>query len=217
MGHAARMPHVGTETLERSAALAATLIAPALLAAGWLAQPRLSGDAAAELAQIGGDPGRWRLAAVLLMLGALAAIPAAVSLAAPVRRRSEVGALSGMLLTAVGAVGLVALSALAGLHGAALAGDAGDPVLAPGAEAAWDGLLSGTTRVLVYSPEVLGAGIVLLGVAILWRAARGRAAGALIAAGGALVAGGAFVAQPVVAGAGALVLLAGTAALTATR
>lgn len=209
------MPHVATEGAERAAFAAALVIAPALLASGWLLQPDVSGGAAAELRQIAAEAGRWRLSAVLLAMGALVAVPAAVALAAPVRRRSQVGALSGLLLTALGAIGVVAHSALRGLHGARLGEHARDPRLAPGAEAAWGGLLSGATRILVYAPEILGAGLVVLGLAHLWRAPWARHAGAAVALGGALVVAGASAGAPAAAGIGALAVLAGTAAVAA--
>ncbi len=195
----------------RTPALAALLVAPALLTAGWLALPTPEGSAAEQLADVEASLGRWTTAWLLLLAGALLAPLAAAALIALAGGPGTTMVRVGWFLSGLGAMGFVGLAAVRGLHGAQLAGDVGDdPALDPGLASGWDELQSGLLRPFVYMPEVLAAGLVLLGIAVSRRAPT-RMAGRVIAVGGLVIVGGLFVSQTVVAGIGAAVLLVGCA------
>jgi hypothetical protein len=181
--------HVPTEPAERAMVAASVAFAPALLALGWLVLPRPDAGPLEELAEIDAASGRWVGAWILLLLGALLIVPAALALGGLVRETSQIGSLAGRILAPLGAIGLVATAALRGLHGAQLADDAGDPLLAPGAATAWDGLGSGILRPLVYSPEIMAAGLIVIGLALVQRSPVVRQAGWIIALGAAIVFG----------------------------
>jgi hypothetical protein len=201
--------HVPTEPAERAMVAASVAFAPALLALGWLVLPRPDAGPLEELAEIDAASGRWVGAWILLLLGALLIVPAALALGGLVRETSQIGSLAGRILAPLGAIGLVATAALCGLHGAQLADDAGDPLLAPGAATAWDGLGSGILRPLVYSPEIMAAGLIVIGLALVQRSPVVRQAGWIIALGAAIVFGSLVVSQTLGAGIGAAVLLVG--------
>jgi hypothetical protein len=201
--------HVPTESAERALAAASVAFAPALLALGWLILPRPDGTPAQELAQIDAASGRWVAAWVLILLGAALMVPASIALGNLVRETSQVGSLSGRILAVAGAIGLVASAAARGLHGAQLADDAGDPLLAPGAAAAWDGLQSGILRPFVYAPEIMAVGLLVIGLALVQRSPIARQAGWLIALGAAIIFLSLLVSQTLGAGIGAAVLLLG--------
>lgn len=203
------MAHVPTESTERALAAASVAFAPALLALGWLILPRPDGTPERELAQIDAASGRWVAAWALILIGAALMVPAAIALGNLVRKTSQVGSLAGRILAVAGAIGLVASAALRGLHGAQLADDAGDPLLAPGAAEAWDGLQSGILRPFVYAPELMAAGLFVIGLALVQRSPVARQAGGIIALGAAIIFLSLLVSQTLGAGIGAAVLLLG--------
>lgn len=203
------MAQVPTESTERALVAAAVAFAPALLALGWLILPRPDGDPAQELAEIDAASGRWVAAWVLLIVGAFLIVPAAAALGNLVRETSQVGSLTGRFLACLGAVGLVAAGAVRGLHGAQLADDAGDPLLAPGAAEAWDGLQSGILRPFVYAPEIMAVGLLVIGLALVQRSPVARRAGWIVALGAAIVFVSLLFSQTLGAGIGAAVLLVG--------
>lgn len=203
------MAHVPTEPAERAMVAASVAFAPALLALGWLVLPRPDAGPLEELAEIDAASGRWVGGWILILLGALLIVPAALALGGLVRETSQIGSLAGRVLAPLGAIGLVATAALRGLHGAQLADDAGDPLLAPGAATAWDGLQSGILRPLVYSPEIMAAGLIVIGLALVQRSPVARKAGWIIALGAAIVFVSLVVSQTLIAGIGAIVLLVG--------
>jgi hypothetical protein len=203
------MAHVPTESAERALVAASVAFAPAMLALGWLILPRPDAGPLEELAEIDAASGRWIAAWVLLLVGGLLMVPAALALGSLVRETSQVGSLAGRILAPLGAIGLVATAAVRGLHGAQLADDAGDPLLAPGAATAWDGLQSGILRPFVYAPEIMAAGLLVIGLALVQRSPVARQAGWIVALGAAIVLGSLIVSQTLVAGIGAAVLLVG--------
>jgi hypothetical protein len=203
------MAHVPTESTERALVAASVAFAPALLALGWLILPRPDGGPLEELAEIDAASGRWTAAWFLILVGAFLTVPAALALGNLVRETSQVGSLSGRILACLGAIGLVAAAALRGLHGAQLADDAGDPLLAPGAATAWDGLLSGILRPFVYAPEFMAVGLIVIGLALVQRSPVARQAGWIVALGAAIVFVSLLFSQTLGAGIGAAVLLVG--------
>ena len=187
----------------------ALLASPALLTSGSLIQPDVDGSAVEQLATIDDALARWRISWVLVLLGATLAIPAALQIARLVQKPGEVSTLAGVIVTSLGAVALVCHAATKGMHGSQLAVDARDAALAPGAAESYDGLTHGILRFPVYGAETMAIGFIVLGVCLLARGPQPRFAGIVIAAGAAVVTAGIFVAIPWIAGAGAVVLLAG--------
>lgn len=203
------MAHVPTEAAERGLAAASVALAPALLGIGWLILLRPDGPPLEELAEIDASSGRWVTAWVLILLGALLMVPASLALGNIVRHSSQVGSLAGRILAPLGAIGLVASATVRGLHGSQLADDASRAALAPGAGEAWDGLQSGILRPFVYAPELMAAGLFVIGLALVQRSPVARQAGWIIALGAAIIFLSLLVSQTLVAGVGALVLMVG--------
>jgi hypothetical protein len=187
---------------------AALALSPALLAVGWLILPTPDGGSLEELADVEGSLARWTTAWLLLLGGALLALPASSALARLVPGPARTMVRVARLLSALGAMGFVGLAAVRGLHGAQLADDLGGPGLDPGLAASWDGLQSGLLRPFVYAPEILAAGLLLLGLGLA-KGAESRRAGWAIGAGALVILGGLIVSQTFPAGIGAVVLLAG--------
>ena len=203
------MGRVPIESAERALVAGSVAFAPALLSLGWLILPRPDGAPLAELAEIDGSSGRWVAAWVLLLLGALLMVPASLALGGLVRPASPVASLAGRILAVLGAIGLVVTAALRGLHGAQLADDAGDPLLAPGAAEAWDGLESGILRPFAYAPEIMAVGLVVIGLALVQRGPVAPRAGWIIALGAGIILVSALVPETLGAGSGAAALLVG--------
>jgi hypothetical protein len=202
----ARLP---TGAAERALVAASVAFAPALLALGWLMLPSLDGAPLEELADIEASSGRWVAAWSLILVGALLMVPAAIALGGLVRLTSPVASLAGRILALLGAIGLVATAAARGLHGARLADDARDPLHADGAGEAWDGLHSGALGALAHGPEVMAAGLVLIGLALAQRGPVARQAGWIVALGAAVILVSALFSGTLGAGIGAAVLLVG--------
>jgi hypothetical protein len=200
---------VPIESAERALAAGSVAFAPALLALGWLILPRPDGAPLDELAEVDASSGRWIAAWVLLLLGALLMVPASLALGGLVRPTSPIASLAGRILAALGAIGLAVTAAVRGLYGAKLADDAGDPLLAPGAAEAWDGLPSGLLRPFAYAPEILAVGLVVIGLALVQRGPVARQAGWIVALGAAIIFVSALASQTLGAGIGAAVLLVG--------
>ena len=137
-------------------------------------------------------------------------VPAALALGDLVRLTSPAASLAGRILAPLGAIGLAATAAARGLHGARLADDARDPLLADGAAEAWEGLHAGVLGVLAQGPEVMAAGLVVIGLALAQRSPVARQAGWIVALGGAIVFASTLASETLGAGIGAAVLLVGT-------
>lgn len=203
-----------TSPTELRLAAAALVASPALLAAGWLALPTPSGSTLEQLADVEGALARWTTSWILLLAGALTAVPAAALLARIAPTPGTTMVRVGWALSVLGAMGFVGLAAVRGLHGSQLADDVGAPGLDPGLAASWDGLQSGVLRPFVYTPEIMGVGILLLGIALA-KGAQTRRAGALVAVGALVVVGALIVSQTLVAGVGAAIALVGAVPLAA--
>lgn len=204
------MADAPAEAAERALVAASVAFAPALLALGWLMLPRLDGAPLEELAEIEASSWRWVAAWSLVLVGALLMVPAALALGNLVRLTSPAGSLAGRILAPLGAIGLVATAAARGLHGARLADDARDPLLADGAAESWDGLHAGVLRVLAHGPEIMAAGLVVIGLALAQRSPVTRQAGWIVALGAAIIFISMLVPETLGAGIGAAVLLVGT-------
>lgn len=203
------MGHVPTGPAERALVAASVALAPALLGIGWLILPRVDGTSLEELAEVDAASALWIAAWVLILLGAVLMVPAALALGNLVRETRPAGSLAGRILAVAGAIGLVAGAAVRGLHGVQLADDAGDPLLAPGAAEAWDGLQSGVLRPFVYAPEIMAVGLLVIGLALARLGPVARQAGWIVALGAAVVFLSLLVSQTLAAGVGALILLVG--------
>ena len=203
------MAQATAEAAERALVAGSVAFAPALLALGWLLLPRLDGAPLEELAEIDASSARWVAAWSLILVGALLMVPAALAMGSLVRLTSPAASLAGRILAPLGAIGLIATAAARGLHGAQLADDARDPLLADGAAEAWDGLQSGILAVLAHGPEIMAAGLVVIGLALSQRSPVARQAGWIVALGAAIVFVSMLVSETLGAGIGAMVLLVG--------
>lgn len=207
------MAHVPTARLQAALVATALVVGPALLAVGWLLQPTPDGTGRERLLGVAASVDRWRLSWVLLVLGGMLLVPVGIALARPIVEASQVGALSGKILTGLGGIMLVGVAASRGLLVGELASGASDPALLPGAAFALDNAFSGVLRPFAYTGEVIAVGLIILGVCLAWRGPAPRWGGAAIALGGAVIFGSQLVSQPLPSGVGALIVLAGTLAL----
>lgn len=91
-------------TVKRGGTALAMFLAPATTAVGFLLHPRVTEDAAEQLAIVAAQPGRWALAHLLILLGGLLFIPAALGVAGHLAGRAAWAGLLGTSLATVGAL-----------------------------------------------------------------------------------------------------------------
>lgn len=119
---AALHPTISREPLAlRTADRAALVVSPLLMLAGGLLHPEEDSGGAAQLAIVAGSPDRWRLSHLLLVLGAVVLVPAALALGRLIALRSPRWATMGTVLAVGGACFLVGVFALEGFGASALA------------------------------------------------------------------------------------------------
>src|SRR5689334_5362770 len=170
------------DVVKRAGTAAAMIGAPLVTALGFIVHPRVVTDPAAQLAIVAAEPGRWAVAHLLMLVGAVCFVPAAIG---TMRRLGGSAAWAGLLGAALATIGAVFVGVVMGVDAftaSALAALPADQRVA--VAPAWQAIEDGRGMVpFANLVALLSLGFLVLGAALLVARRTPRWASAAIALG----------------------------------